>query len=84
MEPETLPLFIKHFVKTVKANIEHPVLLLLDNHYSHLAIDVLDYYKDNGVVFLSFPPHCSHKLQQLDHTCLVPLRKFGDLSNKHG
>ena len=43
MEPEPFVLFMKHFVKTVEVNIEHPVLLLLDNHYSHLAIDVLDY-----------------------------------------
>ena len=68
MEPEMFLSFMKHFVKTVKVNIEHPVLLLLDNHYSHLAIDVLDYCKDNGVVLLSFPPHCSHKLQPLDRT----------------
>ena len=69
-------LFMKHFVKTVKVNIEHPVLLLLDNHYSHLAIDVLDYCKDNGVVLLSFPPHCSHKLQPLDRTVFGPLKKI--------
>ena len=67
---------MKHFVKTVKVNIEHPVLLLLDNHYSHLAIDVLDYCKDNGVVLLSFPPHCSHKLQPLDRTVFGPLKKI--------
>ena len=75
MEPETFLLLMKHFVKTVKVNIEHPVLLLLDNHYSHLAIDVLDYCKDNGVVLLSFPPHSSHKLQPLDHTVFGPLKK---------
>ena len=73
MEPETFLLFMKHFVKTFKVNIEHPFLLLLDNHYSHLAIDVLDYCKDNGVVLLSFPPHCSHKLQPLDRTVFGPL-----------
>ena len=55
MEPETFLLFIKHFVKTVKVNVDHPVLLLLDNQYSYLVIDVLDYCKDNGVVLLSFP-----------------------------
>ena len=69
-------LFMKHFVQTVKVNIEHPVLLLLDNHYSHLAIDVLDYSKDNGVVFLSFPPHSSHKLQSLDRTVFGPPKKI--------
>ena len=76
MEPETFLLFMKHFVKTVKVNKEHPVLLLLDNHYSHLAIDVLDYCKDNGEVLLSFPPHCSHKLHPLDRTVFGPLKKI--------
>ena len=38
MEPETFLLLMKHFVIPVKVNIEHPVLLLLDDHYSHLAI----------------------------------------------
>ena len=76
MEPETFPLFLKHFVKTIKVNVEHPVLLLLDNHYSHLATDVLDYSKDNGVVLLSFPPHCSHKLQPLERTAFGPLKKI--------
>ena len=56
-------LFMKHFVKTVKVNIEHPVLLLLDNHHFHLAIDVLDYCKDNGVV-----------LQQLERIQAIRVR----------
>ena len=76
MEPETFLLFMKYFVKTVKVNIEHPVLLLLDNHHFHLAIDVLDCCKDNGVVLLSFPPHSSHKLQPLDRTVFGPLKKI--------
>ena len=83
-------LFMKHFVKTVKVNIEHPVLLLLDNHYSHLAIDVLDYCKDSRVVLLSFSPHCSHKLQPLDRTVFGPLKKIWGpekqtwMRNNHG
>ena len=76
MEPETFLLSMKHFAKTVKVNIEHPVLLLLDNHYSHLEKDVLDYCKDNGVFLLSFPPHCSNKLQPLDRTVFGPLKKI--------
>lgn len=59
-------IFIKHFAKNVKPSIEKPVLLLLDNHDSHLNIEVLNYCKSNGIVLLSFPPHCSHKLQPLD------------------
>ncbi|KAM3609301.1 uncharacterized protein V6R79_012743 [Siganus canaliculatus] len=32
--------------------------------------------RENGVVLLSFPPHCSHKLQPLDRTVYGPLKRF--------
>ncbi|XP_059061655.1 uncharacterized protein LOC131854549 [Achroia grisella] len=53
-------LFMKHFITYVKPTKESPVLLLLDNHSSHLSVEVLDLAKNNGVVMLSYPPHCSH------------------------
>ncbi|XP_033119606.1 uncharacterized protein LOC117118966 [Anneissia japonica] len=62
MKQEDFIVFMKHFIKTVRPSIEVPVLLLLDNHSSHLSIEVIDMARDNGVVMLSFPPHCSHKL----------------------
>ena len=40
--------------------------LVCDNHESHISVAGLDY--KNGIVMLSFTPHCSHKLQSLDHT----------------
>lgn len=49
-------IFIKHFCKNVKPSIDQPILLLLDNHESHLNIEVLKFCKLNGVVLLSFPP----------------------------
>jgi hypothetical protein len=58
-------LFMEHFIKHTKVTKDRPVLLLLDNHQSHLAVKVLDLAKENGVVVLSFPPHISHKLQPL-------------------
>lgn len=51
------------------------VLLLLDNHPSHITISALDYCKENGIVILSFPPHCSHKLQPVDRLVNGPLKK---------
>lgn len=68
--------FVKHFVKHVKPTKDKPVLLLLDNHDSHLAINVLKNAKGNGVVLLSNPPHCAHKLQPLDRTVFGPLNKL--------
>ena len=49
------------FVEHVKPSKEDPVLLPLDNHASHLSIDVLNLAKGSGINILSFPAHCSHK-----------------------
>ncbi|XP_030767133.1 uncharacterized protein LOC115890910 [Sitophilus oryzae] len=64
-----------HFQKYASATIDHRVLLLLDNHASHISIQALDYCSENGIVVLSFPPHCSHNLQPLDRSVYGPLKK---------
>ena len=69
-------LFMKHFVAVTKCTKEKPVLMLLDNHDSHINIPLIDYCRENGVVLLSFPPHCSHKLQPLDRSVYGPLKKY--------
>jgi hypothetical protein len=68
--------YLKHFVNHVRCSKTKPVLLLLDNHDSHLSIEGLNYSKENGVTILSFPPHCSHKLQPLDRSVYGPLKKY--------
>ena len=40
-----------------------------------MLVEILDYFKENGVTVLSFPPHCSHKLQPLDKSVYGPLKK---------
>lgn len=67
--------FVKHFHSHVKSTPELPCLLLLDNHDSHLSIDVLKFCKSNGIVLLSFPPHTSHRLQPLDVSVYGPFKK---------
>lgn len=76
MQEEQFLEFVKHFVRNVRCSKEHPVLLLLDNHDSHLSIEALNFLKDNGVCVLSFPPHCSHKLQPLDRSVYGPFKKY--------
>ena len=68
--------FIKHFTNYTRCSPEKPVLVLLDNHESHMSIDVIDHCKLNGVILLTFPPHCSHKLQPLDRSVFGPLKKY--------
>jgi len=68
--------YLKHFVSHVNCSTASPVLLLLDNHESHISLDSITYAKDNGIIIMTFPPHCSHKLQPLDRSVYGPLKRF--------
>lgn len=67
---------MKHFAKHVKPSVDKKVLVLLDNHESHLYMPVIDFCREVGIVLLSFPPHCSHKLQPLDRSVYGPFKKY--------
>lgn len=68
--------FIEHFIKHVKPSKEQPILLVLDNHSSHLHIKTIELAKNNGIIMLSFPPHCSHRLQPLDVSVFGPFKRY--------
>ena len=76
MKANDFLVFMQHFVAVTKSRKEHPVLILLDNHESHLSIALIDYCRDNGIVLLTLPSHCSHKLQRLDRTVFGPFKKY--------
>ncbi|XP_037870942.1 uncharacterized protein LOC119629361 [Bombyx mori] len=75
MQDESFMHFLDHFRKHTNASPSRKILLVLDNHASHIHINALDFCKTNGIVMLSFPPHCSHKLQPLDRSVFGPLKK---------
>ena len=76
MTSDNFLVFLKHFVHHSNASKAAPVILLCDNHESHISIEGLDYASENGVHMLSFPPHCSHKMQPLDRTVYGPFKKY--------
>ena len=65
---------MKHFHFVVKSSKERPVLLIFDNHSSHIDYSVVKFCRENGVVLLTFPPHCSHALQPLDVSVFGPFK----------
>lgn len=67
---------LNFFVQNVRCSPENKVLLIMDNHESHLSVSGLDYCKTNGIVVLTLPPHTSNKLQPLDRTVFGPFKKF--------
>ena len=76
MTAKTFMKYLEHFVKHVKCSPDQKVLLLLDNHDSHISLESLDFCKRSGVVLLTFPPHCSHRLQPLDVAVYGPFKQF--------
>ncbi|XP_065675688.1 uncharacterized protein LOC136091901 [Hydra vulgaris] len=59
--------FLEHFISNVRPLIEKPVLLLMDNHESHVKIPVIELAKKLGIVLMTFHPYTTHKMQPLDH-----------------
>ncbi|XP_055910754.1 uncharacterized protein LOC129945119 [Eupeodes corollae] len=79
----TSQLFVKvldHLQKYSRSTTNDPILLLLDNHESHCSIDAIKFCRENGIVLLTFPPHCTHKLQPLDVSVIGPFKKKLSLS----
>ncbi|XP_065642270.1 uncharacterized protein LOC136073908 [Hydra vulgaris] len=76
MKEENFVKYLKHFVGNTKCTKEKPCLLLLDHHETYLSIEGLDLAKNNGIVMLTFPPHCTHKLQPLDKAVYGRLKNY--------
>ncbi|CAH1259260.1 TIGD2 [Branchiostoma lanceolatum] len=48
------------------ATQERPVLLLADQHSTHMSQEVIEFAIENDIVILTFPPHATHFLQPMD------------------
>lgn len=70
--------WLKHFQKYAKASQDDKVLLILDGHSSHKYLDALIYAKEQGIVLLCLPPHCTHRMQPLDVSFFGPLKTYYD------
>ena len=57
--------YLKHFINHVRCSHTNKVLLILDNHNSHITLQAIDLAKENGIVMLTIPPHTSHRRQPL-------------------
>ena len=63
-------------------NEGRPMLLLFDEHVTHISICVIQQALSNNIHLVKFPPHMTDILQPLDKCCLGPLkRKWEDKLN---
>lgn len=73
----TASLFLKvleHIQKHTKCCKDDPIIILMDNHESHCTLEAVCYAKDNGMTLVTFPPHCTHRLQPLDVAVMGPFK----------
>ncbi|CAH3997972.1 unnamed protein product [Pieris brassicae] len=75
MQEEDFYIFLKFFKDQIRPSKENKTLLLLDNHASHIAVKNIEFCRENGIILLTFPPHCTHKLQPLDRAAFGPVKK---------
>ena len=69
--------WFKKFVQFSGASKDNAILLIFDGHASHTKnLELINYARENGVVLLCLPPHCSHKLQPLDVGFMKPLSNY--------
>ena len=68
--------YLPHFIKHSKCTPEKPVLLILDNHCSHISLPAIELARKSGIVMLTLSPHTSHKLQPLDRSVYGPMKTY--------
>ncbi|KAJ8897007.1 hypothetical protein PR048_002353 [Dryococelus australis] len=66
--------FLQHVQQQTNCSSENPILLLLDNHSSHITVESVSFAKDHGVALLTIAPHCSHRMQPLDSSLFGPFK----------
>jgi len=72
--------WFEHFVDYVQPkHRQEPTSLVMDGHFSHTRnLTVIDRARENNVILLVFPSHCTHKLQPLDIAIFKSLKWFYD------
>jgi hypothetical protein len=76
MNSELFVKVIKHFRKHTSATPENPALLIMNNHKSHLSIEVLNLAKRSGITIVTLHPHTTAKLQPLNVGLLALFKVF--------
>jgi hypothetical protein len=74
---ESFTQWFQHFLGHVKPKKDDPVVLVLDGHFYHTRnIQLLDLARENGVHIVRLPPHCTHKMQPLDVSFMLPFKTY--------
>jgi len=73
---------IGHTVSNIRPSREYPIILIMDNHESHINYAALEMAKQNHIHVITIPPHTSNKTQPLDRSVFAPMKAaYGRLTD---
>ena len=55
--------------------MEQPLLLLFDDHMTHVSLGVFQKALEGDIIIVKLPPHVMDMLQPLDVSCFGPLKR---------
>ena len=68
--------YLDHLINRTRCSPDHKILLILDNHESHISLRVIDKAKASGIVMLTiFPPKHLTDYKLLMYRCLDHLKR---------
>ena len=72
--------WFNHFIKTIQPKSRsQPTLLIADGHSSHIRnLEIVETARENNVIILILPRHCTHQLQPCDVSFFRNLNLYND------
>ncbi|XP_072401714.1 uncharacterized protein [Diabrotica undecimpunctata] len=74
MPSENFVKYLKHFIQYACPSKNNSVLMLMDNHTSHVSLEVITLCRKNHITLLGFLPHSSHRIQPVNASIHGPLK----------
>ncbi|XKL64117.1 hypothetical protein PGB90_004203 [Kerria lacca] len=69
--------WFRHFIKYVHATEEDPVILIFDDHFSHMRnLQIINLARENHIILICLPPHCSSEMQPLNIAFMKPFKTY--------
>ena len=76
MNSELLPKVLHHFIEHMGVYVTKRGVLVMDNHESHISVEVVEMAGEKGLSIVTFPPHRSHRMQPLDVRIYGPFKQY--------
>ena len=66
MNSGLFPNVLEHFIEHMGVSVTKRGVLVMDNHESHISVEVVEMAREKGLSIVAFPPICNNRKQPLD------------------